>query len=293
MRYVPGHDGFVQAVAFSPDGRLLASGSADGSARLWGAVSGVQQGLYSAGAEWVSAVAFSPDSKVLCSATQDGSLLFAHVGDDEPADVVAVGPLVRVTAVAFAPDGKRLAWASYSGGAVRGLTARSDSKPFKDGNRLTFTLAIAPDGRSFATGGTHADVFVRRLDSLKVARRLTHDNPEGCRALAYSPDGQTLALAVGGGVQLWDVADGERLGEWADHDDVVTGVAFSPDGNRLLTCAGDGIARLYAVAGAALREVGRYDWKLGPLCAVAISPDGTLAAAGGSDPPYLVVWDVE
>jgi WD40 repeat protein len=114
--------------------------------------------------------------------------------------------------------------------------------------------------------------------------------------LAYAPGGKTLALALGGGVQLWDVAKGRPRGERADHRDLVRAVAFSPEGGRLLTAGWDGEARLYAAdpaTGAVLRQAGVYDWKVGRLFDVAISPDGTLAAAGGNEAPYLVVWDVE
>jgi WD40 repeat protein len=119
---------------------------------------------------------------------------------------------------------------------------------------------------------------------------------QGCYALAYSPDGRTLALALGSGVQLWNVKSGQMCGQLTDHSEIASGVAFSADGNRLLTGSWDGTARLYAfdvTSGEVLQLLGCYDWKLGKLLDVAFSPDGTLAAAGGTEGDFLVVWDVE
>jgi WD40 repeat protein len=160
---------------------------------------------------------------------------------------------------------------------------------------LIFALRVAPDGRTFATGGTSPEVYVRRLNGGEE-KRLSHGDRQGCWALAYAPNGKTLAVGLGSGLQLWDLTKGKLRGELTDPPELVSGVAFSPEGGRLLTCGWDGVARLYAfdaASGVVLREVGRYDWKVGRLFDVAISPDGTLAAAGGNEAPYLVVWDVE
>src|SRR5262249_27462894 len=101
---------------------------------------------------------------------------------------------------------------------------------------------------------------------------------------------------LGGGVQLWDLSGGSLCGQLRDHEDVVSGVVHSADGTRLLSCGWDRTARLYSVdqvTGAVLSTGGTYAWQVGRLVTAAVAPDGTLAAAGGNEEPYLVVWDID
>lgn len=300
MRYLKGHTSFVQAVAFSPDGRRLASGGSDGRVGVWRLTGGGEPEVLvpPTGREWVGALAFSPDGKRLCVGSHDGEVSLWDLGGDlgklpPPPTWEEQG---RITAVQFAPDGKALAWASYQGGAVCPLGRRSGPRAFQDGGSMVFALRIAPDGKSFATGGTGPEIYLRKLSDFDVLTQLTHADPQGCWSLAFAPRGRTLALALSGGLQLWDLASGRLLAHRRDHQDVVSGVAFSADGTRLLTCGWDQTARLYSfdpAQGEIIQPIATYDWKIGRLYDVALSPDGTLAAAAGNEGDYLVVWDVE
>jgi WD40 repeat protein len=294
MRKLAGHSGFVEAVAFSPRGDLLASGGQDGHVYLWELPTGTRREapvLGSRDKAQVGAVAFSPDGQRLCFGTYEGDVKVHQVARRAPAH--AWQDQGRVTCVAFSST-DRLAWCSYDGVMLCGPGVGKPRQPDLDDQGQLFCLAFSPDGATLALGGIAAHVSLWDIQD-KAQSRLTHGCDRGCWRLAYSPDGRVLALALADGLQLWDTHSWQMLAEHREHDEVVSGVAYAPDGSRLLTCGWDGTVRLYAVDGRAgqLRHVETYDWGIGKLYDVAVAPDGTLAAAGGDREPCLVIWDVE
>jgi WD40 repeat protein len=292
MRYLPGHKGFVQGLDFSPDGRYLASASADKTARVWDLATSKEHQVFPTGEDWAGAVAFSPDGEWLCTGNNDGRVLLwdLNVGGKIGTDKERQG---RVTGIDFTPDRKWLAWSSYKGlfiGDPASYAPRYCRTPLS----VLYFLSFNTDGSILATAGNGPEVFLHDPASGAVVGQYAHADPQGCWDLAFSPNGRTLALALGGSLQLWDASG--HLHARFPHHEVVSGVVFSPDGTRLLTCSWDETVRLYEfdpVRSRVVRTIETYDWHLGRLFDVAISPDGTLAAAGGKEEPYLVVWDVE
>jgi WD40 repeat protein len=202
----------------------------------------------------------------------------------------------RMVGLAFAPDDGLLAWASYSGFVLCFFPGTKTFHNVSGPTPRPFCLALSPDGCEAAVGSKCGEVMLLRTQatadvSLDV-RMLSHGSEQGCWGLSYSPDGRSLALALGDGAQVWDRFEGRMLLKQSGHEDVVSGVAFSPDGRRLATCSWDGTVRLYDVT-AGMTLVASYDWKIGRLFCVAFSPDSTLAAVGGDQNGGLVAWDVE
>jgi WD40 repeat protein len=286
------HKKRVCALAYSQDGHTLASGGEDKIVRVWDPATGQERTSLKGHKACIYSVAFSRDNLTLASSGgQKQLILWDLTGKREP--VHAPGHTLLVGAVAFSPNGKLLASADgmtfLSGGLGGGGVFLWDVKPFQKRGSKNLpggvqSLAFAPNGKELALG------TVQRVMLCDLSfRGKSLEQGAAVRDVVYSPDGQTLAVAAGWNVNIWNVKTMESRHTLKGHKSFVWSVAFAPDGRTLLSGSEDKTVKFWDVASGS--ERGTFDWKVGKIRAVAFAPDGMTAAAGGDGP--IVVWDVD
>jgi WD40 repeat protein/tRNA A-37 threonylcarbamoyl transferase component Bud32 len=320
---LPGSANWMRPVAYSPDGRCLATQGLYGAVKVWDAATGKELLTLGPEAESVTALAYSPDGRWLAVARVNATvkLLDAATGK---ATLTLRGAGTRV---AFSPDGRRLAAADN--GPLRIWDVLAGQEPVRlrgiEGWSLAFSpdsrliacsdprvrlwdavsgwptlsfegapgyggrVAISPDGRRLAAAAN--DRSLRVWDTTNgrlLVRASTGDWPMEA-TLAYSPDGRHLAGALQNGkVRVWDAETGREVFTLAGHRTQTQAVTFSPDGRHLAAVGSDTTVKLWdAATGKEIEPLrGHTNW----TTAIAYSPDGRRLASGAMD-MTVIIWD--
>jgi WD40 repeat protein/transcriptional regulator with XRE-family HTH domain len=286
------HTDTIRTLAFSPNGRTLASGSWDGTIKMWD--------LESAELLWtnwstdnIESLAFSPDGRTIASGGDDATIQLwdAISGALHQTLLGQSGP---VFALAWSPDGRLLA----SGGTAESIQlwelsavqSETSARLLAGHTNWVLGLAFAPDGRTLASGSWDGTVKLWNVAGGSLRQTLT-GHTDRVRAIAWSPDGRLLAsCGFDQTIWLWDAHQGSYRTALRGHSAGIYDIAFTPDNRKLLSGSEDGTIRVWDTArGQCVHIKQGYAES---LYDVAWSPDGTRLASAGSN-RLVTIWDVQ
>ena len=237
-----GHVDGVTAVAWSPDGSRIATGSAVG-VRVWDAVTG--EDLFSLELECgrrVESVVWSPDGSRIATGSAVGVQVLDAVTGEE---LLSLEQDHWVESVVWSPDGSRIATGSDDGVQVWDAATGEELLSLEQ-DHLVESVAWSPDGSRIATGSA---VGVQVLDAVTGEDLFSLGYGHWVDSVAWSPDGSRIAAGSDGGVRVWDAATGKELLS-LEYGHLVGSVAWSPDGSRIVTDSTFGGVRVWdAVTG--------------------------------------------
>ncbi|MCF3184736.1 trypsin-like peptidase domain-containing protein [Streptomyces polychromogenes] len=288
LQVLRGHDGEVSSVAFSPDGRTLASASSDQSVLLWNVTTGKARPALTGHTKGVESVAFSPDGLTLATSSDDKTVQLWDVATGRNRATLA-GHRDEVYAVAFSPDRHTLATGSADNTVRLWDTTAHTTRATLGHMDDVRAVAFSPDGKTLATGSLDGTARLWDMTTLTI-RATLKGHTDAVNSVAFSPDGKTLATgSYDGTVGLWDTATGKGRPSSISHTDAVASVAFSPDGKTLATGSYDHTVGLWDPETGAPRST--LAGHTGSVNLVAFSPDGKTLATGGTD-KTVRLWDM-
>lgn len=289
-----GNSRIIYSVAFSPDGKFIASGGVDNTLKLWSLEGGSAVKTFKGHRNFVNSVAFSPDGRKLASASEDGTVKIWDIESGSCLNTLK-GHQDSVWSVAFFPDGERLASGSTDGTLkLWQASARTPYKTIGSRSGYVYSVSISSDGKYLASGGAGRSLKV--WDAETGARKLTLEGHSGAvNSVAFSRTGEYLVSGSDdGSVKVWRISDGVCLKTFNASRQPVLAVAYSPDGAFVFAGGSDrAISAWNASQGTLVRT---FQGHSGSVKSLALSPDGKYLASGSFDKTiklWLTPWEAE
>lgn len=232
-----GHSEKIEAIAYSPDGQYIATGSSDRTIKIWEAATGRELRALKSGNTGIKALAYSPDGRVLASSGNDGKLRLWETASGQERAVINAHPKA-VLALTFSPDGRWLASGGTEDQVIK-IWEVATQRVIRvlSGHRAWITaLAFSPNGQTFVSGDA-AGVLKSWEAATGTPQQTFNGHSDRIRSLAFSADGERFASGGNdAAAQLWQISTGQRIKSFAIQAAPVVAVAFANNDQHLLLC---------------------------------------------------------
>jgi WD40 repeat protein len=286
--------GDISSAAFSPDGQVVVSASADGTAQIWDVASRPSLHTLIGHTDRVNNAAFSPDGKLVVTASDDGTARLW----DTPSGRSLRTLKGNIASAAFSPDGKLVVTAGNRTARIWDVTSGRSLRKFTDPANCVDTAAFSPNAKLVVAASnfcfaqfTSVPGTTRIWDvaSGHISRTL-RGHTDRILSAAFSPDGKLVVTAsFDGTARVWDMASGRSRHALVGHTGPVEDAAFSSDGKLVVTASDDKTARIWdAATGRSLRTLRGHTR---PVKSAAFSRDGKFVVTAGEDGTARI-WDV-
>ncbi|MCT7981984.1 serine/threonine protein kinase [Laspinema sp. A4] len=297
-----GHSQDVRSVAVSPDGRAIASGSFDGTIKIWNLETGTLirtlTGHSDAG-EMVSSVAIAPNGTLLASSSNGygGTIKIWNLATGELLYTIA-GTSLGVSSIAISPDSQLLASGSEEGNIQLWNLESGEAIGTLNGHLGTvFSVVFSPDGKTLASASQDGSIKLWAIGTEPTEFGLAQTEKQQLSghvgtvfSVAFSPNGKMLASgSADNTIKLWDLNKGQEISSFSGHAGTMFSVAFSPDGNTIAGGTLTGRIKLWNLASGELVETlsGHSRW----VESIVFSPDGGRLASGSGD-RTIRIWGI-
>ncbi len=281
LKRCEGQFGPVYAAVFSPDGRRVLSGGADGSLRLWDAKTGKELKRLDGHVGRIWTVALSPDGRRAASGGYDNAIRLWDLATGREIRKL-VGHTDYVRSVVFSHDGHLL----LSGGDDRmvrlwNADTGKEIRSFPGHDHFVWSVALSRDCKKALSAGLDKTVRLWDVATGSEIKKL-EGHKDTVLSVAFSPDGQrALSGSTDKTLKLWDLTTGKDLQTFTGHKGYVYSVALSPDGRRALSTGQDHTLRLWDIHNG--NELRTLEGNRDQVWFVTFSPDGRMALTAGQD----------